>query len=118
MCMKSTACMSKRSGKPLTEYHSEYEALEAAEYSNINYGNDLVPYKCSKCNQWHLTPKSRRTPSRKCEYCTDSVGRGKELYETEKAAELRAEILREEQGVWLRVYECPCDNGWHLTKSI
>ena len=45
-------------------------------------------------------------------------GKHKELYETEEAAKTRAEIIEEEQGIKLKVYKCPSQDGWHLTKNI
>jgi len=40
------------------------------------------------------------------------------LYETEHGASQRAKILEAEQGIKLRVYPCPHDSGYHLTKDI
>jgi len=116
MSRKSKMCMSTRTGEPLTKYDSKNEARTGANYVNSTYGNNLVPYQCDKCNYWHLAPANRQTPSKKCQYCTDSNGRQKDLYETKKGAELRAEILYEEKGMRLTVYKCPTNKGWHLTK--
>ena len=117
MSIKSDSCSSKRTGEPLTEYNTEYEAQEGADYANSTYGNNLAPYKCRDCGMWHLSPKDRQTPSSKCNSCTDSNGQYKDLYATEQAAERRATILYEEKGISLSVYECPYDRGWHLTKG-
>lgn len=111
MCKKSTTCMSKSTGKPLTEYYSELEAERSANIVQINRGNNLIPYRCNKCRYWHLAPKERHTPSRRCYYC------GKDLYETQDAAEKRADILYIERGVQLRVYFCNYQYGWHLTSK-
>ncbi|WP_348720672.1 hypothetical protein [uncultured Alcanivorax sp.] len=116
MASKSITCMSKL-GEPLTEYEYEVQAESAANYINTIYGNDLIPYDCTKCSYWHLTPKSRHTPSRTCDYCTSSSGEPKSLYETREGAEKRAEILAKQGTPNLRVYECPYENGWHLTSS-
>ena len=116
MASKSTTCMSKQ-GEPLTEYEFAFQAEDAADYINTIYGNDLIPYDCTKCRYWHLTPKSRHTPSRTCDYCTSASGEPKTLYETRKGADRRANILAEQGAPILRVYECPHDNGWHLTSS-
>jgi len=110
MNFKSATCFS-RTGEPLTEYDSKYEAQEGADYANIEYGNNLIPYKCHKCGLWHLSPEARQTPSIQCGIC------GKSLYKTKKDAEKRAAILRKELGARLRVYRCPCNDGWHLTKA-
>jgi len=114
---KSATCF-KKDGEPLSYYYSEYEASEAASHVWYQLNLDLSPYQCSKCGYWHLSPKNRQTPSRECIYCTDSNGEHKELYETEEAAKLRAEIIEEEQGIKLKVYKCPKQEGWHLTKNI
>jgi hypothetical protein len=115
--IKSNSCFSKRTGEPLTEYYSEGDAWEGAEYANNQYGNNLIPYQCKKCEFWHLSPKDRQTPSQKCFDCTDGSGKCKRLYYSEEDAERRADILYEEEGVNLEVYECPHNDGWHLTKG-
>ena len=118
MSIKSDSCYSKRTGEPLTEYVSEDQAREGADYTNSKYKNSsLAPYRCSKCNKWHLSPRDRQTPSIKCPSCTDSNGFYKDLYPSRKVAERRAGILHKERGVRLHVYKCAYHNGWHLTKG-
>jgi hypothetical protein len=117
MPVKSTICF-KKNGGPLSAYSSECEAEEGASYVKYSRGLDLSPYKCSKCGEWHLSPKERQTQSKECIYCTDSKGKHKELYETMDGALNRAEIIKTERGVILNVYKCPNQYGWHLTKSI
>lgn len=115
--MKSETCFGKVSGEPLTEYYFEHDANDAAEYSKEMYGNDLVPYLCTKCEHWHLSPKSRQTPSKKCDECSGGDGTPKDSYRTKRDARTRADILYDEQGISLKVYQCKHGNGWHLTKS-
>ncbi|QHS15479.1 hypothetical protein GUY17_05970 [Shewanella sp. Arc9-LZ] len=115
--MKSETCFGKTSGKPLTQYYDEEEAQGAADYSKEFYGDDLSPYHCSKCDLWHLSPKSRQTPSQKCNRCTGGYGVEKESYRSKLEARLRADIIYDEQGISLRVYKCKYGFGWHLTKS-
>jgi len=117
MTRKSTTCF-KKDGEPLSQYSSEYEAKESASHIRQKHGLDLSPYQCSKCGYWHLSPTDRQTPSKECMYCADSHGKHKELYETEAAAKTRAEIIEKEQGIKLKVYKCPEQDGWHLTKNI
>ena len=50
-------------------------------------------------------------------YCHGADGRPKDAYDTPGDAERRADILYREQGLSLRVYECPHGQGWHLTKG-
>jgi hypothetical protein len=49
-------------------------------------------------------------------YCTDSNGKKKE-FETQETALIRAEIIKKEYGIVLKVYKCPNQDGWHLTKN-
>ena len=106
---KSTTCNGKEG--PLTEYASEWEAQDAAKYIEFEYGKKMVEYRCKKCELWHLSLKSRHTPSEECPHCNKS------LYRSEAEAQKRADILYDEQGVSLRIYECPHESGWHLTKN-
>ena len=116
MSVKSTTCFN-RNGKPLTEYYTESDALDGADYANKIHRKNLTPYRCEKCGMWHLSPKNRQTPSRKCSTCKDRNGNFKDLYFSEEAAKNRADILYKEQGVTLTVYPCPHNDGWHLTKG-
>ncbi len=114
---KSSTCFSKRTGDPLSAYHSEREAKESADYANACYGQNFVPYSCNRCGLWHLTPKDHHTPSVPCEECVDSQGVCKDLYFDQESAEKRAAILRQKRGVRLSIYQCPYNDGWHLTKK-
>lgn len=114
---KSTQCVGKGSGQYVTEYDSLEEAQAGAEHVRARYGSDLVPYSCHRCGLWHLAPRDRRTPSTPCLYCHGADGRPKDAYDTPGDAERRADILYREQGLSLRVYECPHGQGWHLTKG-
>lgn len=80
---ESEICIGAVSQKPLKAYESELEAEQAAEYVLTEYKRKMVPYKCSKCGDWHLTPQGRLTPSRTCPYCIDSYGAPKQAYESE-----------------------------------
>ncbi|HCE3305607.1 TPA: hypothetical protein NG563_000387 [Vibrio parahaemolyticus] len=115
--MKSETCLGKMSGQPLTEYYTEDDAKNAAEYSKEHYGNDLTPYNCTKCGLWHLSPRSRQTSSKKCSRCTGRDGVYKDSYRSKREARLRADIIYEEHGISLRAYKCKYRSGWHLTKD-
>ena len=117
MSTKSRTCIGKKTGKPLTEYDSEYEAREGADYANSRYQNDLVPYQCDDCDLWHLAPKNRQTPSDTCRHCSGKDGKPKESYHSRADAQRRADIVRQEQGASLSVYACEHGNGWHLTST-
>jgi len=117
MSSKSTTCMGKQSGQPLTEYTSADEASEAAVYVEATHGSVMKPYRCQRCQEWHLAPASRHTPSAPCGSCVGRDGSPKQTYRSEREAQRRAEILRREQGISLEVYGCPYSDGWHLTKG-
>lgn len=114
---QSETCYGVVSGKPLKAYEDEIGAENAAEYVLRSYEREMMPYKCSKCGDWHLAPKERQTPSRTCPYCVDSQGAAKQAYENRETAVVRANILLNERGVKLYAYKCECGYGWHLTKT-
>ena len=114
---KSTTCYGTASRTPLTEYDSRAAAQEGASHARRVYGRELEPYACSRCRWWHLSPKGRRTPSVVCDMCSGADGGPKHAYASYEDAARRAEIIREEKGLWLTVYECPHGRGWHLTKG-
>jgi hypothetical protein len=116
--MKSDTCFSKKTALPLSYYFNEFEAKIAADYSNDVYGNDLIPYECKKCGFWHLSPKFRITPSKKCKKCTAGDGTYKNTYRTKREANVRADIIYGEQDIDLKVYKCRYEGGWHLTKRF
>ncbi|MDR0453314.1 MAG: hypothetical protein LBH05_00715 [Deferribacteraceae bacterium] len=112
-----SGCCFKRNGEPLTSFYSEYEAVDGARHVKIEHGTELTPYQCSVCNYWHLSRKDRQTPSKVCKYCVDSHKQPKQLYLTESSAKTRSEILEKEKGTMLKIYKCPYQKGFHLTKG-
>lgn len=115
--MKSDTCFGKVSGEPLNVYLDEEDAQNAAVYSKELFNNELSPYQCNNCNFWHLSPKFRVTPSKKCKRCTAGDGSYKDTYRTQKEANRRASIIFDEHRIQLRAYKCKVGDGWHLTKS-
>lgn len=113
MTFKSQTCVGRLTGRPLTEYDSEAEALQAAS----GQARRLVPYRCQTCGQWHLAPAERHTPSVPCPVCIGADGAPKAAYASERAARRRAAILGREQDARLRVYPCEHGQGWHLTSG-
>lgn len=99
-------------GKPRRAYQNQQLAEEGARHSLETYGNRMIPYHCDRCGSWHLCPADRHTPGHYCHCCS------KQAYVTKSAAELRALILEREQETWLRVYDCPYGEGWHLTSKL
>lgn len=112
--MKSNSCRSTQ-GKPLSEYFSEIDALNAADHVNQTYGRQMSAYKCQNCDYWHLSPQAHHTPSVPCHVCTGSDMQAKSTYRNKQEATQRAEIIRKENGRRLKVYKCEYSNGWHLT---
>ena len=107
---KPKTCVSYR-GTPRRAYPNRSSAEEGARLVLSAYGNRMVSYHCDHCGSWHLCPADRHTPSHHCSACS------KMAYDSEEAAERRAQILGQERGTWLRVYECRFGEGWHLTSS-
>ncbi|NMP16526.1 hypothetical protein [Thalassotalea sp. Y01] len=107
-----------RNGKDKACYDNELAAQEAVEYVLAVHQNHVTPYYCNKCDSWHLSPANRHTPCHDCNFCIGHLGDVKKSYHTENAAELRASIIEKEQNKYLRVYECPYGDGWHLTSSL
>jgi len=54
---------------------------------------------------------------RKCEYCNGKDGKPKDIYETFQSALDTVKYIEESRGIFLSIYECPQNNGWHLTKN-
>ena len=108
----------KWDGSQVATYRSDEEARRSAEYVTKRYGRPMVHYACDRCGYWHLGLLENHTPSIECHWCTDSKGKLKRAYETREGAERRAEIIGEETGYKLYVYECPYGCGWHLTKQL
>ena len=49
--------------------------------------------------------------------CTDSTSQPKELYNSEASAQKEANTLVVQKRVRLKVYPCPDNYGWHLSKK-
>lgn len=116
MSFKSDKCFGLMSGKPVTSYESEEEALAGINYIKDNYKKSvpMVSYKCSKCGFYHIVPKSRQIESALCG-CKDSNGEALQLFDTRKAAKIKADKSRKANDVQLYVYPCPNSTGFHLT---
>ena len=110
---KSQTCRGRATGAPLNEYSSEASALEGAAFVLRKYGHEMSPYRCPRCRKWHLAPADRQTPSRPS-ICTGRDGTSKAAYESQDAAERRAELIWLERTVRVRAYSCSCGE-WHLT---
>ena len=115
MSFKSDKCFGVMSGKPVTSYESEEEAIEGINYIRDNFANSvpMVCYKCSKCGFYHLSPKSRETETELCG-CKDSEGEALQLFDTRKSAKIKSDKLRKEDGIQRYIYPCPNSKGFHV----
>jgi hypothetical protein len=52
----------------------------------------------------------------KCPHCFGRNGEAKDIYKTQKIAEDAACHIENERRIRLKVYPCPHNNGWHLTR--
>jgi hypothetical protein len=52
-----------------------------------------------------------------CPFCRGSDGGKKEIYDSPEDAMAVAEYIKKERGTDLKVYQCPYETGWHLTKD-
>ena len=116
MSFKSNKCFGLMSGKPVTSYESEEEALDGINYIKNNYKDSvpMISYECSKCGFYHLSPKSRQTESELCG-CTNSDGDSIQLFDTRKSAKIRANKFRKDNNIPIYVYPCPNSTGFHIT---
>ena len=106
--LKSKTCYGKISGKPLTEYNTEKDAQSGSTFVLERYGQLMVPYQCDTCLLWHLSPIERQTEHTNwCCLCVDENGQSKDCYNSMEDAQRRAQILKNETGVYLNVYQCP-----------
>ena len=112
MGKKKLAPCYNHQGRPRRSYRSRTAAEEGVYQAKHRYGNDMVPYTCKQCGNYHLCPPTRLTPSHHCEPCE------KLAYDTLEGAFSRADILEEERSVELAVYECAHGEGWHLTSHL
>ena len=115
MGRKSSSCFTSE-GKPRSEYETEWEAQQSADYQRSANGIDLYPYPCTKCGKFHLAPVESKinVVNFNCG-CTDSNGRKKELYETRDDAQKVADARMKKGSGPLFVYPCESRRGFHLT---
>lgn len=118
---KSTSCFGTQNTGPRTEYESLRDAKKAAVHAELKYGNIMVAYCCSVCPLWHIAPQSRQTISESSAFgcqCQAADGSFKTTYRQEVGATRRADIIwQEDRSVYLRAYQCPSGNGWHLSSK-
>lgn len=112
-------CVCTRTNKLLKVYWLEGDALEAAARW-AKSGQPMFHYRCTRCGDWHLSPKPP-IPHVHCYEC------GKESYECRRDAREMARRLCAQGQRRLYVYVCP-EGGywrrdgrwvvpWHLTKK-
>lgn len=105
-------CPHPKTKEPREGFPNESSAQQYAEDLSDSYSDRMIPHKCDNCGEWHVISEKRHTPSTECKYCQ------KQLYETKEAASKRAQIIRNEKGRELKVYQCEHQHGWHLTSRV
>ena len=50
-------------------------------------------------------------------FCSNTQNEFKDLYQTQKEANKKIKLLYKEQRIKLKLYPCPYNCGWHLTKG-
>jgi hypothetical protein len=78
--------------------------------------SDFAQYELNKYDLGELASQAGNVQSKVCDSCTAGDGTPKHTYDTKNEAETQADIISEEDRVYLRVYRCK-HGGWHLTKS-
>jgi hypothetical protein len=58
-----------------------------------------------------------RAGKKLCPFCSGGDGGKKEIYDSPEDAMSTANHIKKERGVDLKVYKCPHETGWHLTKD-
>lgn len=116
MSFKSDKCFGVMSGKPLTSYESEEEAIEGVNYIRDNFNNSVPMdyYECSKCGFYHIIPKSREKEIELCG-CKDQDGDDLQLFDTRKSAKIKSDKLRKQDGIQRYIFPCPNSAGFHIT---
>jgi hypothetical protein len=64
-----------------------------------------------------IYPPFVKTPNRKCKFCKGQDGLEKTVYQTKQEAAETAHQIEIEQKLFLKAYQCPHGNGWHLAKA-
>lgn len=78
--------------------------------------SDSVLYELNKYDLGDLASQPGEVQSKICDSCTAGDGMPKHTYNTKHEAEIQADMIYEEDRIYLRVYRCD-NGGWHLTKS-
>jgi hypothetical protein len=60
---------------------------------------------------------SVKTSNSKCKFCRGQDGLEKTVYQTQQEAADFARQIEKEQQLFLKAYQCPHGNGWHLAKA-
>jgi hypothetical protein len=60
---------------------------------------------------------AKQSPLKRCAHCRGKDGKYKIIYETPDLALEAIKYLESEKHIQLTLYQCPCGNGYHLTKD-
>jgi hypothetical protein len=108
-------CVHLGTGRPMMVFHSKTEARRYAKKCKRKH-RKLVPYRCARCDYWHLRTKSNDEHYKVCN-CRDHLGRLKRAYlDRDKIEAVCAKINDKARCEAVEVYECPeYYDVWHLT---
>jgi hypothetical protein len=112
--MKSETCFAEMLGQYLPSQVVENNVLNTIEHEINNQNTDFSSYEFYK---YDLPNQIRVTQGKRCDRCTGGDREINQGYLTKHEAHNTAEIIREEEGKYLRVYKCKY-GGWHLTKRF
>lgn len=92
----------------LKEHEENSESFEASLKLFLDENNNEI-YEASRSNWVNVG-----SAARECSQCKQRNGKPKLAYQSEAHAAEVAETVNQE----LSIYECPHNNGWHLTREI
>ena len=114
--LKSETCFSK-DNKPLSYYETIEDAIKGANFLSEKINKKMKPYKCEKCNKFHIKPEEvffNKNDLSKCS-CVDHSGNKKDSYSTKFDAEKMIKFKKEKDNIDLYIFKCPENNGYHIT---
>ena len=109
-------CVHLDSGRPMMVFYSKAEARRYAKKCKRKH-RKLVPYRCARCDKWHLRTKMNDAHYKVCK-CRDHRGCLKRAYLDRDEIEVVCSKINDKAGCEVvEVYECPeYYDVWHLTR--
>jgi len=94
---------------------SKMTVAEMLAYLNLTQKSELVAY-AEQVNRQFQDRALTDTINEVC-HCSDAKGIPKIFYMTASEAERVKKYVLEQRGTVLKVYPCPTEDGWHLSKG-